>query len=207
MKRLTALRPSPALVIACLALFISLGGVSYGLATGYIDTGAIRNNTVRTQDLRNNDIRAVDIRNSTIRSRDVALNTLTGNDINESKLGQVPSAATSDDLGGVAASDYLRRKTSAFVPLTPATDWESIPNETRLEVMKPGPLAARSSTRSASCTSRASCGAPPASLTSHSASRRRSVQRPRSASPPTARTRPARCLPSGLRSARTESSS
>ena len=59
-------RPSPALLIACLALFISLGGVSYGVATGFIDSRELKNNTIRTQDLRNNDIRGKDIRNSTI---------------------------------------------------------------------------------------------------------------------------------------------
>ena len=31
-------RPSPALVIACIALFVSLGGVGYAAATGSIDS-------------------------------------------------------------------------------------------------------------------------------------------------------------------------
>ena len=133
MKRVLALRPSPALVIACIALFISLGGVSYGLATGFVDSREIRNNTIRTQDLRNNDIRAIDIRNSTIRSRDVALNTLTGSDVNESKLSEVPSAAKAKDaetLGGVSPSGFLRPNTSGFVPVPPAGDWEVVPSET-----------------------------------------------------------------------------
>jgi hypothetical protein len=135
-KRVIALRPSPALVIACIALFISLGGVSWGLATGIIDTREIRNNTIRTQDLRNNDIRAIDIRNSTIRSRDVALNTLTGSDIAESKLGKVPSAEKADaaddaaTLGGTPASSYLRRNSLPFLGLPPASDWEAVPGGT-----------------------------------------------------------------------------
>lgn len=136
MKRILARRPSPALVIACIALFVALGGVSYGVATGSIDSREIRNNTIRTQDLRNNDIRGIDIRNSTIRTRDVALNTLTGSDIAESKLGKVPQSAKADaadnasSLGGVAATSYLRANRSAFVPLAPATDWETIPGQT-----------------------------------------------------------------------------
>jgi hypothetical protein len=108
--------PSPALVIACVALFVSLGGVSYGLATGSIDSREIknnavnskdmrnntirskdvRNNTLRTFDIRNNEVRGFDIRNSTIQGRDVAFNTLTGNDVAESSLGKVPSATTAD---------------------------------------------------------------------------------------------------------------
>ena len=122
------------MVVACTALFVALGGVSYGVATGAIDTNALRNNTVRTQDLRNNDIRGIDIRNSTIRTRDVALNTLTNADIAESKLGQVPSAARADNattLGGIGASGFLRQNTSAFVPLAPGEDWELIADETR----------------------------------------------------------------------------
>jgi hypothetical protein len=98
--------PSPALVIACVALFVSLGGVSYGLAKGSIDSREIknntirskdvRNNTLRTFDIRNNEVRGFDIRNSTIQGRDVAFNTLTGQDISEDSLGKVPSATTAD---------------------------------------------------------------------------------------------------------------
>ena len=98
--------PSPALVIACVALFVSLGGVSYGLAKGSVDSREIknntirskdvRNNTLRTFDIRNNEVRGFDIRNSTIQGRDVAFNTLTGNDVAESSLGKVPSATTAD---------------------------------------------------------------------------------------------------------------
>ena len=130
MKRLLVHRPSPALVVACVALFVSLGGVSYGLATGIVDTNALRNNTVRTQDLRNNDIRALDIRNSTIRGRDVALNTLTGSDVAESKLRQVPSAATADNastLGGVGAGGFVRANNSRFTPLPLTAGWSAIP--------------------------------------------------------------------------------
>ena len=108
-------RPSPALLISCLALFISLGGVSYGVATGFIDSRELKNNTVRTQDLRNNDVRGRDIRNSSIAGRDVAFNTLTGSDIAETRLNTVPDAAK---LGGAAASSYLQADTTGFVNLT-----------------------------------------------------------------------------------------
>jgi hypothetical protein len=99
-------RPSPAMIVAMVALFISLSGVSYGVATGFIDSREIknnevrsldiRNNEVRTRDLRNNEVRGIDIRNSTVRGRDVGLNTLTGEDVNEATLGKVPSATSAD---------------------------------------------------------------------------------------------------------------
>jgi hypothetical protein len=111
--------PSPALVIACVALFVSLGGVSYGLATGSVDSREIknnsvrsadisnnnlrskdvRNNTLRTFDIRNNEVRGFDIRNSTIQGRDVAFDTLSGTDISEASLAKVPSATAADTAG------------------------------------------------------------------------------------------------------------
>lgn len=84
--------PSPAMVVALVALFVSLGGVSYGVATGSINSREITNNTIRTQDLRNGQVRGRDVRNSTIRGPDVALNTLTGRDVNEPSLAPVPTA-------------------------------------------------------------------------------------------------------------------
>lgn len=81
MKRFVR-RPSPALVIACIALFLATGGVSYGLATGSISGREIRNNSVRGKDIRNN----------TIASRDVKPNGLGGRAVSETKLGPVNSA-------------------------------------------------------------------------------------------------------------------
>ena len=112
MRYMLRRRPSPALVIACIALFVSLGGVSYGVATGFIDSREIQNNTIRsqdvrnstlrTQDIRNNEVRGFDIRNSSIQGRDVAFNTLTGADIEESSLGKVRSATAADSAGAVS---------------------------------------------------------------------------------------------------------
>ena len=113
MKSILRRRPSPALVISCIALFVSLGGVSYGVATGFIDSREIknneirsadlRNNQIRTFDIRNNEVRGFDIRNSSVQGRDVALNTLTGADIAEGELGKVPSAASADTAGSAAS--------------------------------------------------------------------------------------------------------
>jgi hypothetical protein len=104
-------RPSPALVISCIALFVSMGGVSYGVATGFIDSreirnntitsGDVRNNTLRTFDIRNNEVRGFDVRNSSLQGRDIAFNTVTGADINESTLGKVPSATQADSASAI----------------------------------------------------------------------------------------------------------
>ncbi len=106
MSSLLRRRPSPAMVIALIALFVSLSGVSYGVATGFIDSREIknnevrsldiRNNEIRTRDLRNNEVRGIDIRNSTVQSRDIAINAVTGEDVKEDTLQKVPSALLAD---------------------------------------------------------------------------------------------------------------
>ena len=106
MKSLLRRRPTPALVIALLALFVSLSGVSYGVATGFIDSREIKNNEirsldirdnqVRSRDIRNNEVRGIDIRNSTVQSRDIAINAVRGEDVKEDTLAKVPSALLAD---------------------------------------------------------------------------------------------------------------
>ena len=113
-------RPSPALIISCIALFVALSGVSYGYATGSIGSREIRNSAITTKDIRDNQVRGRDIRNSTILGRDVAFDTLTGLDIKESKLGQVPSAANANNAGtldGVPSSGFVRREAPAFTAI------------------------------------------------------------------------------------------
>ena len=106
MKWLLPRRPSPAMIIALIALFVSLSGVSYGVATGFIDSREIKNNEVRSLDIRNNQVRSIDlrnnevrgrdIRNSTVQSRDIAINGVTGDDVKEDTLAKVPSALLAD---------------------------------------------------------------------------------------------------------------
>ena len=54
-------RPSPAMVVAMIALFSSLGGVSYAVATGSIDSREIKNNDVRGKDVRNGTLSSSDL--------------------------------------------------------------------------------------------------------------------------------------------------
>lgn len=118
MKRIAQSKPSPATVLSCIALFVSLGGVSYGFATGSIGSREIADNTIRSKDvrnnnllsrdIRNNEIRAIDIRNNTLRGRDVAPNSLTDDQIDESKLTEVPFARNATELDGQPASAYAR---------------------------------------------------------------------------------------------------
>jgi hypothetical protein len=123
-KSILRRRPSPALVISMIALFVSLSGVSYGVATGFIDSREIknneirsldiRNNQVRTRDLRNNEVRGIDIRNSTVQGRDIALNTVTGEDVKEDTLGKVPSATAADSAASAESVGGVSMRRIAF---------------------------------------------------------------------------------------------
>jgi hypothetical protein len=114
--------------VALVALFMSLGGVSYGVATGFIDSREIKNNVVSTKDLKNNDIRGKDVRSNTLR----------GSDIVESSLGKVPSAASADNattaanasqLGGKGASAYLQYNGTIPSGVTVIGNWYAAPSK------------------------------------------------------------------------------
>lgn len=85
-------RPSPALVVACLSLFVSLGGVSYAVAT--IDSADIVDGSIRNRDFKE----------GTLRGQEAKRDGFGGGAIKEqsldtAKLRQVPSAALADGLG------------------------------------------------------------------------------------------------------------
>jgi hypothetical protein len=131
-KSLLRRRPSPAMVIALIALFVSLSGVSYGVATGFIDSREIknnevrsidiRNNEIRTRDLRNNEVRGLDIRNSTVQSRDIAINAVTGEDVKEDTLQKVPSALLADSATtATSAANADTVDTLKTIPVTTVT--------------------------------------------------------------------------------------
>src|SRR5215203_5536470 len=74
-KLLSSLRHQ---TLGAIALFVALGGTSFAVATGSIDSREIKNNTVHSKDIRNNDIRSKDVRNGSLLARDF-------------KLGQLPA--------------------------------------------------------------------------------------------------------------------
>jgi len=101
--------PSPALIIACIALFGALGGGAYAAATGSIDSREIKNNTVRGKDIKNGSIRNPDFKNGTLRGQEAKRNGFGGGAIKESTLGKVPSAAAADTVGGSTAGQLDTR--------------------------------------------------------------------------------------------------
>lgn len=134
-------RPSPATVIASIALFVSLGGVSYGVATGSIDSRELKNNDVRSTDLRNNDVRGGDIRTGAVSGSDVGDDSVTGSDVVESSLGTVPSARNAGaavSAGSAGSANVANRAASAaavdgvtFRPRVTANPGQTLPVATK----------------------------------------------------------------------------
>jgi hypothetical protein len=119
------------MVVALLALFIALGGVSYGVATGSIDSREIKDGSVQGRDVGDSSLRGVDVQNNAlgggdiadgtvrgrelaagaIRSGEVADRSLFGRDVASNSLGDREIAEPQIEinrLGGIAAERYVR---------------------------------------------------------------------------------------------------
>jgi hypothetical protein len=97
MKPLRRILPSPAMVVACIALTVALGGTSYAAIK-------LPRNSVGTKQLKKNAVTTLKVKNNAITSPKVKNNAITGADVLESSLGQVPSAATAAPSGAAGGS-------------------------------------------------------------------------------------------------------
>ncbi len=83
-------RPSPAMVVAVVALVAALSGTAYA---------ALGKNSVGSRQLKAKSVTAGKIANNAVTSAKVAANSLTGKDINVGALGTVPSASNAASAG------------------------------------------------------------------------------------------------------------
>jgi hypothetical protein len=108
-------------VMSTLAVFLALGG---GLAW------ALANNTVKSRHIVNDQVKPADVRDDTLPggglgSADVASEALTGGDIDESTLGQVPTADSAGDaaaLGGIGPGGFVQGSAAFY------SGRENVPN-------------------------------------------------------------------------------
>jgi hypothetical protein len=142
---------SPSMVVALIALFVSLGGVSWAVATGSIGSKAIKDNAVQGRDVRDETLESRDVVNGGLQSRDVRDSALRGVDVNDRSLGGVDLAPNTlgdreidetkldiNRLGGVRSGKFVRRirrveSGTANDPVTPkVTPPARCPKGTRL---------------------------------------------------------------------------
>lgn len=76
--------PSPAMIVASLALVIALGGTSY--ATSKISSKDVRNNSLTGSDIRNSSLTGSDVKNSSLTGSDVKNGSLTKSDLKAGTL-------------------------------------------------------------------------------------------------------------------------
>jgi hypothetical protein len=106
-------RPTPSMVVAFLALLISLGGTSYAVTK-------ISPRSVGSRELKKNAVARTHIKKNAVNGAKVAANTLKGGDIDEASLAQVPvaaRAATADRAGGLGSVFY--RVATGTIPPAP----------------------------------------------------------------------------------------
>lgn len=115
---------SPATVLAGIALFVSLGGVSYAVATGSINSREIQNGAVQSRDVRDGSLKGRDVANGTLRSRDIRDGVLSGLDVRDGSLAGADLAANAigdreidepqldlNRLGGVSVTRFVKNVT------------------------------------------------------------------------------------------------
>jgi hypothetical protein len=83
---------SPTSLIAMVALFVALGGVSYAAAT------------IDGKDIKNKSVAGKKLKNQTVTGGKVKSDSLTGTQVKESTLGKVPSAASADQAASATTA-------------------------------------------------------------------------------------------------------
>jgi hypothetical protein len=102
------MRPSPALVIAVLALFVALGGTTYAvqrLPKRSVGPAQLRTDAVRNKNIKAGAVSRSKIRRKAVTADQVGTDALLGRNILESSLGKVPD---SDKLDGQDSSKFVR---------------------------------------------------------------------------------------------------
>lgn len=87
-------RPSASIVIACIALFAALSGGAFAAK-----------NLIDSKDIENNSITSKDVKKDALKGSDVKKNSLKGSDVDESKLGEVPAAASATSADNATNAD------------------------------------------------------------------------------------------------------
>ena len=86
MRKLISRRPSPAMIVSLVALFVALGGTSFAAVT-------LSKNSVRSKQIKNGQVKRADLARNAVTSRKVKNGSLLGRDF---KAGQLPQGPKGD---------------------------------------------------------------------------------------------------------------
>jgi hypothetical protein len=112
-------RPSPAMIVAIIALVAALSGTAYA---------ALGKNTVGSKQLKAKAVTSGKIANNAVTSAKVAKGSLTGEDINVSALGTVPSATNATSAGNASTVGGHAASCPGGTTLIRGTCFDSVSN-------------------------------------------------------------------------------
>jgi hypothetical protein len=127
MRRIRVRRPTPAMIVSLLALFMALGSGAY--AASKVDSGDIQNNSVKSKDLKNK---------KGVKGVDVVKNSLTGKQIKEASLGTVPNSAETDRIIPFGPTGLAEGQTATLFsrgPLSVVAQCQDDTGDTELNVI------------------------------------------------------------------------
>jgi len=145
-KRFVARRPSPAMLVAVIALVSSLTGGA--VAATLIDTGDIKKGAVTKKKLHKNAVNSKKVKNKTLKAKDFADGQLEQGV--QGIQGLQGEKGEKGDTGARGPSDLYSASRSAFVA-SPATISVDVPAGSYLVVAKVSPFNASGATSQGSC--------------------------------------------------------
>lgn len=119
--RIKKLLPSPAMLVAVVALIAAIGGSAY--AASKIDTEDIANNAVTARQVENDSLKGKDFKAGGLTGTDLRDDKITGKQVNEDQLANVTSrwfllnenGVIEDQSGGFTALDVYDTNTNAYI--------------------------------------------------------------------------------------------
>jgi hypothetical protein len=111
-------RPSPALVISCVALFLALAGSAFAAKTASVSSRQIVDGTVRTIDLRDNAVNSAKIADTTVSANDLGTDSVGSDEIAKDAVNSdeiAANAVKSDEIAenAVASSEVADQSLTA----------------------------------------------------------------------------------------------
>ncbi len=100
-------RPSPALLISCLALFLALAGSALALPQNTVRSAQIVDGTIRTVDIRDEAVRSAKVADQSLTANDLATDSVGSDEIAENAVASpevAPESLTAADLGANSAT-------------------------------------------------------------------------------------------------------
>jgi hypothetical protein len=127
--------PSPAMIVACVALFIAMGGTSYAAATlaaNSVGSKQIKKNAVTSAKIKSAAVTAAKVKDATLTGAKVKDGSLTGAKIQDGSVAGADLAAGAVDTTkvGTIPGARVKRVAALSVPSGPSTvmSWDSTPD-------------------------------------------------------------------------------